>query len=98
MIQAQSQRRPLFPLGRIVATSVALAALAHSGDSAHALLMRHATGDWGDLCAEDKRANDDALVHAARVFSAYLLKDGAKVWIITESDRSATTVLLPDEY
>jgi hypothetical protein len=90
--------RQKFPLGRIVATPAALEALARSGDSAHSLFMRHATGDWGDVCAADKRANDDALAKGERLLSAYLLRDGTKVWVITEWDRSASTLLLPSDY
>jgi hypothetical protein len=88
-----------FPLGRIVATPAALAELARTGDSAHELLMRHVTGDFGTVCKEDWKANDDAIEHGERVFSAYLLKDGAtKLWVITEADRSSTCVLTPDDY
>jgi hypothetical protein len=84
-----------FPLGRLVATPGALAAL----DPAQLLTVigRHAAGDWGDLDREDRAANDAALRHGTRLLSAYAL-DGARVWIITEADRSATTVLLPEEY
>jgi len=61
-------------------------------------LTRHAKGDWGDLCPEDKAANNRALIHGGRLLSAYE-KDGLpKVWIITEADRSATTILFPEEY
>jgi len=61
-------------------------------------VRRHASGDWGDVSEEDRRANDDAVVTGARLFSAYELPAGARLWIITEADRSATTVLRPDEY
>ena len=61
-------------------------------------LRRHARGDWGDLDDEDRKANDRALQEGSRLFSAYKTKAGVKFWIITEADRSATTVLLPDEY
>lgn len=98
MIANNSQSRQRFPLGRIVATPAALAALAASGDSAHALLMRHVTGDFGTVCKADWQANEDAINDGERVFSAYLLKDGTKVWVITEADRSSTCVLLPDDY
>lgn len=60
-------------------------------------LERHANQDWGDLCAEDKRENDLAVKHGRRVLSAYELR-GDKLWIITEADRSVTTLLTPDEY
>ena len=63
-----------------------------------AYVARHASGDWGDVDAEDWTANDEALRIGARVFSAYQLDTGARLWIITEADRSATTVLLPEEY
>jgi hypothetical protein len=58
---------------------------------------RHATGDWGDMCEEDKAYNDEALANGGRLFSAYKNGD-TKIWIITEYDRSATTILFPEEY
>jgi hypothetical protein len=65
-------------------------------------LARYSTGDWGDMCAEDKASNDKAIKcpDGGRVFAAYKHPDheGWKIWIITEADRSATTVLFPDEY
>ena len=61
-------------------------------------LMRHQKGDWGDLEECDIQANNDALVHGARLFSAYHSAKGEKFWIITEADRSSTTILLPSEY
>jgi hypothetical protein len=90
--------RQKFPLGQIVATPAALDALAKSGGSAHSLFVRHATGDWGDICAADMQANDAAVANGERIFSAYHLRDGTKVWVITESDRSVTTLLLPSDY
>lgn len=61
-------------------------------------LARHAAGDWGDLCGEDRAANDRAVAVGARILSAYHTPEGVKLWIITEADRSATTILLPEEY
>jgi hypothetical protein len=61
-------------------------------------MRQHARGDWGELDKEDQRANDEALKHGGRLLSAYRTEAGVKFWIITEADRSATTVLLPDEY
>ena len=61
-------------------------------------IQRHYIGDWGDVCAEDKDANEQALQFGGRLFSAYHDSKGVKFWIITEADRSATTVLLPDDY
>ena len=69
-----------------------------SRDSAHDLIMRHASGDWGELCDGDKKLNDEGVNSGDRLMSAYSLRDGVKIWIITESDRSVTTFLLPDEY
>jgi hypothetical protein len=85
-----------FPLGRLLATPGALRT-ATPAELARTL-ARHASGDWGVVSAADARANDDALVTGARLLSAYVLGSGEKVWVITEADRSATTVLLPDEY
>ena len=88
----------LFALGRLVATPGALAALEANGKGCTECLERHAHGDWGDLCQEDRQANDEAVVDDLRVLSAYRLPTGQKLWVITEWDRSATTVLLPEEY
>jgi hypothetical protein len=89
----------LFHSGQILSTPGAIEALKAEGLDASTLLQRHFSGDWGDLCKEDKAENDYALTRALRLFSAYLLpRTGVKLWIITEADRSATTLLLPDEY
>ena len=87
-----------FNLGRIVATPVALAALLESGEVAMTYITRHASGDWGVVGTADARLNDDALLDDSRILSTYILQSGVRIWIITEADRSATTVLLPDEY
>lgn len=89
----------LFSMGRIMATPGALETLRFVGMSASTLLARHAGGDWGNLDAEDRQANDRALMDGSRIFSSYRLVDtGERIWIITEADRSYTTVLRPDEY
>ena len=87
-----------FNLGQVVATPGALAALAAAGETPLPYLTRHATGDWGDLDEDDKRMNDLAAKLDERILSAYTLTDGTRIWIITEGDRSATTVLLPEDY
>ena len=87
-----------FPLGQVVATPGALAALASTGEPASKFLRRHAHGDWGTVDAHDWKANDDALSLGNRLVSAYKLLDGTVLWIISEADRSATTLLLPHEY
>lgn len=91
-------RRPLFPLGRTLATPGALAACTEANVDPRTYLDRHATGDWGDLGEEDKAANDEALVTGARILSAYTLSTDERLWIITEADRASTTMLLPLEY
>ena len=95
-MSADPARSVQFPLGRTVITRGALDAL--DDTDVHTGIARHASGDWGDLCPEDKQANDEALRVGARVLSAYHIDSGQKFWIITEADRSATTVLLPEEY
>ncbi len=88
-----------FELGRLVATPGALAALDKAGVSPVELVARHWSGDWGDLDSEDKAANNRALVDGERLLSSYDLPGtGEKVWVITEWDRSATTLLLPSDY
>jgi len=84
-----------FPLGQVVATP---GALELTGFAVRTALARHKAGDWGDLDHEDKQANEDAIKHGSRILSSYKDVDGTKFWIITEADRSSTTVLLPDEY
>jgi hypothetical protein len=86
------------PLGRIVATPGALRALDEAQESAAALLKRHQHGDDGDLHPDDKLANLQALRAGMRVLSAYTLSTGERIWIITEADRSVTTLLTPEEY
>ncbi len=87
---------PKFPLGQIVITSNAISVLTH--DDILPALHRHVIGDWGELDAEDKRANELALAHGSRLLSAYRSAQDVKFWIITEADRSITTVLLPEDY
>lgn len=88
----------MFETGRLVGTPGALLALRTTRTSVWDLLKRHITGDWGDLDAEDKAENDFSVREGFRILSAYHLSDGSKVWVITEADRSATTILLPEEY
>lgn len=89
---------PKFTLGQLVATPGALAAVEQSGDNLGSFIRRHVQGDWGELCADDIRENEFSLQNGLRLLSAYRLKDGTKIWIITDADRSVTTVLLPEEY
>ena len=91
-----NRKQAKFPVGQIVATSNALTKLTH-GDILLAL-GRHVTGDWGDVCEEDHRENELSLKEGFRLLSVYRGTDGTKFWIITEADRSATTILLPEDY
>ena len=85
-------------LGRVVATPGALQALEEAGQLPDEFLTLHQNGEWGIVCSEDKALNNEALEQGSRILSAYRLRNGTKLWIITEWDRSATTLLLPDEY
>lgn len=87
-----------FALGQIFATPGALDALDAVGLDAWRLLERHVAGDWGDVPAPDALANEAALQCEGRLLSSYPLGNDVRVWIITEADRSVTTLLLPDEY
>lgn len=89
---------PLFTLGRLLATPGALEALSESGETAEPFLRKHQRGDWGELCEEDRRENELSVVKDFRILSAYHTRLGVKFWIITEADRSVTTLLLPSEY
>jgi len=90
--------KPLFDLGRLVATAGALATLEKTGQNVVEFLARHVTGDWGELPVEDRAENCLSLQHGFRLLSSYRTAAGDKLWVITEADRSATTLLLPDEY
>jgi hypothetical protein len=90
---------PLFPLGHVVATPGAIRIMQeHAIDPAH-LVALHQDGDWGDLCPEDRAENELALRTGGRIFSAYGREDSdTRLWVITEADRSATTILRPEDY
>jgi hypothetical protein len=86
----------LFPLGRLVATPGALALLAGAGENPAVLLARHVSGDWGEVPPEDARENELSVREGFRIVSSYPIgSDGARVWLITEADRSSTCILLP---
>jgi hypothetical protein len=93
------QRLPTpIALGKIVMTPGAVHALEAAGQTPEQLLARHSFADWGELDAEDWERNNHALTDGTRLFSSYRLRDNAQVWVITEWDRSLTTLLLPHEY
>jgi hypothetical protein len=95
-----------FYLGNIVTTPGALAALREANVDPLSLLMRHVRNDWGELTADDKRLNDEAIKQGGRILSAYMLLGGVKLWVITEAwsvdddprSRMSTCLLLPSEY
>ncbi|MDP9475092.1 MAG: hypothetical protein M3R38_05275 [Actinomycetota bacterium] len=91
---------PLFDLGRVVATPGALELLAATETNPAELLERHVSGDWGEVPPEDARENARSLKYGWRVMSSYPVGEGvgAKVWILTEADRSSTCILLPEDY
>ncbi len=88
---------PLLPLGRVVATPGALETILGAGGDPFAYVVRHASGDWGELCAFDRRENGLALRHGRRILGSYAMGND-RIWVITEADRSVTTILLPEEY
>jgi hypothetical protein len=86
------------PLGRLLITPGAMGAFVAAGENTLPYVLRHSSGDWGTVDKEDWAANDRALAEGERLLSAYELGNGETVWIITEWDRSATTILLPEDY
>jgi hypothetical protein len=94
----------MFSLGQLVATPGAITALADAGQTPGHFLSLHESGSWGDLCAEDRAFNERAIAEEgnlekqSRVFSTYRTRNNVKLYVITEWDRSVTTILLPDEY
>lgn len=91
-------KKPLFRLGQIAATPGAMALLQGDTDLAGLLITRHVLGDWGDVDSEDWATNNQAIRMGSRIVSSYTLHGAGKVWLITEADRSQTTLLLPEEY
>ena len=89
---------PRFLLGQCVATPGALGVLQAQNLTPWTFVSRHHAGDWGDVCAEDAQLNNQALIAGTRLLSMYVLPDGQRLYVITEADRSSTTLLLPEEY
>ena len=97
-LEEEFARPGRFALGRLLQTPGAHDAMTTALHVPAEFLLRHKRGDWGELPPEDVAANERAVRLGARVFSAYRTRDAAKLWVITEWDRSATTILLPEEY
>ena len=105
MVAPISTAKPRFPLGQVVMTPGAMAAIEEAGQQPIEFIARHVCGDWGsELDAEDAKANDAACQHEGdvdrqeRILSAYKTRLNVKIWVITESTREVTTLLLPEEY
>ena len=98
MSTLKAEKQPLFELGRVVATPGALAALEAADQRPEEFLARHVAGDWGEVPEEDKQENDFSVENGFRILSSYRTNKGAKIWIISEHDRSVTTILTPIEY
>jgi hypothetical protein len=96
--RGQLENQPLFELGQLLMTSGVAELVQQEGLDPIPFIIRHGKGNWGDLDAEDLRANEIALNTGSRLFSSYNLSNNRKLWVITEWDRSCTTLLLPNEY
>jgi hypothetical protein len=88
---------PFLSVGQVLSTPGAIATFLRNAEQPRDYLRRHVSGDWGELSAEDKAENEYSLRNGFRIMSVYRLRDGTKIWVITEADRSATTFLLPEE-
>ena len=93
-----NETKPLFTLGQVVATPGALEVLDQAAVNALELLQRHQHGDWGSVPPEDAEENMRSVTNGWRILSSYQVNNDDRIWIITEADRSVTTLLLPDEY
>jgi hypothetical protein len=98
-----NNKKPLFELGVVVATPDFIESLEATNEAAETFLRRHVTGDFGELCDEDRELNEQAVVNGDRILSAYTLANGVKIWIITEAaddtgKRASTCGLLPENY
>lgn len=98
MSQALGSTKPQFSLGQIVATPGVLEVLDQTAVNAWDLLRRHQGGDWGNVPPEDAEENVRSVANGWRILSSYPVSEDHRIWIITEADRSVTTLLLPDEY
>ena len=94
----KTQNEALFPLGSIYLTIGAQEALKEANQQPSEFLAKHQSGQWGDLCEDDKKENELSLKEGFRILSAYRTKLGEKIWVITEADRNSSCLLLPEEY
>lgn len=94
----KTENKVLFDLGQTVMTIGAQEALEESNQLPNDFLAKHQSGNWGDVCEDDKRENELSLLEGFRILSSYKTSKDVKLWVITEADRSATTLLLPEDY
>lgn len=97
-LERLNEQKPLFSLGQTVMTIGAREALKEANQLPIEFLKRHVSGDWGEVCKDDWEENELSLVEGFRLLSAYKTSQDVKIWIITEANRSYTTILLPSEY
>jgi len=97
-LEVLNESKVLFPLGAVYLTVGAREALENSNQLPNEFLVKHQSGNWGLVCKEDAEENDFSVKEGFRVLSAYNLDSGVKIWIITESDRSSSTILCPNEF
>jgi hypothetical protein len=97
-LKASTKPSGLFPLGQALLTPGATEALEAAGQPASEFLSRHEQGDWGEVDDFDQKENGLSIYSRCRILSVFHTSKGVKIWVITESDRSATTLLLPSEY
>ena len=97
-LERLNEQTPLFSLGQTVMTIGAREALEDSNELPITFLAKHQSGDWGIVGREDKQENEFSIKNGFRLLSAYMTTNSEKIWIITEADRSVTTILLPEEY
>lgn len=95
--KSTKHNQPLFPLGQLLLTPGVLSHCDRHGILLLPYVLRHLRGDWGEVGADDWRANDNALRHGGRLLSTYTIAS-EKIWIISEADRASTTALFPSEY
>ncbi|MFN2392292.1 MAG: hypothetical protein ABR566_10030 [Pyrinomonadaceae bacterium] len=97
-LETLNEKAILFSLGQVLLTLGAREALEESNQTANEFLAKHQKGDWGIVCQDDKKENDFSVKEGFRILSAYRTARDVRLWVITEADRSSTTVLLPSEY
>jgi hypothetical protein len=97
-LEILNESKVLFSLGSVYLTVGAREALENSNQTAAEFLARHQSGDWGDVCEDDRQENELSVKQGYRILSSYRTSKGVKIWTITEANRSSTTCLKPDEY